>query len=668
METTYDGTQDEIFQKPYIDKEEWRDTPTRHLYVHGGFENNPTRFSFYFPPKEQYEGRFFHFCLPIVAHEDASLGRTGEEDRINFALSHGAYFVETNQGADNAGRDMIYRAAACSAQFSRKVASGLFGEHRAYGYIFGGSGGGFKTMSCVENTCHVWDGAVPFVIGSPMAIPNMFTARVRAMRILGDKLADVADASDAGGSGDIYAGLNEEERAALEEITYMGFPPRSWFAYKTMGDGALPVLIPNLEMLDPTYYEDFWTKPGYLGTDPNSDANRDRLYFTTKIDWIDIVDYRKDKDTTTTGVDDAWRNLLGSGQVEPKLYLSDLPEKKVYLEGAYVRFITGEAAGERVPLLRLENGAAVIGSPYGIGNTPNVLLKAKPGDEVILDNSDYIALQTYHRYQTPSEREYMAWEQFRDNEGMPTNPQRPCLIGPMITYGGCGSVQTGRFDCKMIVVASLMDESALPWQADWYRKKVIENLGEETDNNFRLWFNDHAFHSDTEKVEYPCHIVSYLGSLYQALLDVSKWVEKGIAPAQTTVYTMQGAQLNVPKSAKERKGIQPVVIMEANGVLRTEVHVGEKVSLKAVIDMPPEAGAIVRADWDFDGTGAFDVPADLILDKASQDHASVETTHIFTEPGTHFVTLRASSSRDGSAKDLFTQVKNLARVRVVVHR
>ncbi len=74
--------------------------------------------------------------------------------------------------------------------------------------------------------------------------------------------------------------------------------------------------------------------------------------------------------------------------------------------------------------------------------------------------------------------------------------------------GKSDSVQSGMPNCKMIVLESLMDESAFPWQAD-----CEEGNG-----------RDHQ------------HIVRYLGALYQALLDVSDWVERGIAPAESSVY------------------------------------------------------------------------------------------------------------------------------------
>jgi hypothetical protein len=48
-----------IYSDPFIDIDEWRDAPVRHRYVHGGFKNTELLFSFYFPPKDHYQGRFF---------------------------------------------------------------------------------------------------------------------------------------------------------------------------------------------------------------------------------------------------------------------------------------------------------------------------------------------------------------------------------------------------------------------------------------------------------------------------------------------------------------------------------------------------------------------------------------------------------------------------------
>ena len=155
-EALYDGTQDPQFQQPYVDIDEWRDQPVRHRYIHGGFEGNDTRFSFYFSPEEGYERRFFHFVSPVQGSENANESNDGA---IGMAISSGAYFVESNMGGMSPDPTLVYRASAAVAQFSRVKAAELYGVHRPYGYIYGGSGGGFKTMSLLENTTGVWDGA-----------------------------------------------------------------------------------------------------------------------------------------------------------------------------------------------------------------------------------------------------------------------------------------------------------------------------------------------------------------------------------------------------------------------------------------------------------------------------------------------------------------------------
>ena len=227
-----------------------------------------------------------------------------------------------------------------------------------------------------------------------------------------------------------------------------------------------------------------------------------------------------------------------------------------------------------------------------------------------VDNSNFLAVQTYHRHQVPG-KEYHVWDQFRDSTGKPIYPQRPMQLGPLFTRSAAGVLPTGKFKGKMILLASLWDREAFPWQADWYRSKVKENLGDRTDDHFRLWYTDHALHGDLSKQEDPTHTVSYLGVLQQALRDLSAWVEKGISPPATTNYKIVDGQVIVPATATERKGIQPVVDVKANGGERAEVKVGEPVTFTAEIEVPPDTGKIVIAEWDFEGIGTFPSPENV---------------------------------------------------------
>ncbi len=253
---------DPVFAEPYVDIDEWRDAPVRHRYVHGGFKGTDTRFSFYFPPKEQYHGRFFQHVTPAPDSENlAQRVAPGEGNKIGFALASGAYFVETNGGgrSNNSGPGLkadptisAWRANAASAQYSRVVALAMYGGKRPYGYIYGGSGGAYRTVGAFENTHGVWDGAVPYVLGSSNASPSNFTVRMQAMRVLQAKFPRIVDAVEPGGSGNPFAGLSDREATVLREATLAGFPIESWFGWKTMGIHAFSALYGGVLATDPS--------------------------------------------------------------------------------------------------------------------------------------------------------------------------------------------------------------------------------------------------------------------------------------------------------------------------------------------------------------------------------------------------------------------------------
>lgn len=667
------GTKDTIFKAPYVDVDEWRDKPVRHRYVHGGFKGTDTRFSFYFPPKEKYQGRFFQYITPFPDNENLSQGASGEEDKIGFSIASGAYFIETNGGGridfakPGLGGDAsigAYRANAAAAEFSRIAAVQIYGGKRPFGYAFGGSGGAYRTIGGIENTDGVWDGAVPYVVGSPMAIPNVFTVRMYAMRVLHDKLPQIIDAVEPGGSGDMYAGLNEEEKAALLEVTKMGFPPLSWFGYQTMGIHGFLVLYQGVVMADGKYFkEDFWNKPGYLGANPPASLLKARIQQVSTIKTAIPVDQAVSLGLSEPlsaqergTADAAWKSMGGAAGTMPVAFQLENALPDIDFLGGDLMIKNGAAAGKILQLTKISGDKVVLGPA-----DPAVLVLIKPGDSVQVDNSNFLAVQTYHRHQVPG-KEYHVWDQFRDADGKPIYPQRPFLLGPLFTKGASGILPFGKFKGKMIVLSSLWDREAFPWQADWYRSKVKENLGDSTDHFFRLWYTDHALHGDLTKQEYPTHTVSYLGVLQQALLDLSAWVEKGIAPPATTNYTIEDGQVIVPATAEERQGIQPVITLKANGGTRADVKTGASVHFTAKIELPPNTGKIVSAEWDFKGDGSFPVKATF----NPNTDVSLKATYTFSKPGTYFVTLRVASQRQNDNKTAFARIQNLERVRVVV--
>src|SRR5215469_14793036 len=227
------GSKDPLYQTPYIDVDEWRDEPVRHRYVHGGFEDTECKFSYYFPPAAIYEGRFYQHLMAVSGMEKAAFEPAMEgfmiADSVAFTFDAGAYFVESNQGRTTMfpGDDptINYRASAAVARYSRVVAADMYGPHRPYGYV-------------------------------------------------------------SGGSGDMYEGLNIEEREALAEVTRMGFPPRAWFNVQRIAlgyTGVFSSLVDNLVKWDSGYFEDFWNVPGYLGANPPESLQRARIQHQTQI-------------------------------------------------------------------------------------------------------------------------------------------------------------------------------------------------------------------------------------------------------------------------------------------------------------------------------------------------------------------------------------------------
>ena len=71
MSEIYDAKKDPQFSKGFIDIDEirtrtleaGRELPYR--YMHGGFEGTDVKFSFCFPEKESYEGRFYQYLSPF---------------------------------------------------------------------------------------------------------------------------------------------------------------------------------------------------------------------------------------------------------------------------------------------------------------------------------------------------------------------------------------------------------------------------------------------------------------------------------------------------------------------------------------------------------------------------------------------------------------------------
>jgi hypothetical protein len=93
------------------------------------------------------------------------------------------------------------------------------------------------------------------------------------------------------------------------------------------------------------------------------------------------------------------------------------------------------------------------------------------------------------------------------------------------------------------------------------------------------------------------------------------------------------------------------------------VLVGEAVTFEAMIEVPPGAGTVTAAEWDFEGLGDYPVAERV---HTPQPLLRLCAAHAFPKPGTYFTALRATSQRQGDTHTPYTRIQNIARVRVIV--
>jgi len=253
---------DPLYAQPVIDSAQDLITPVVHHRVSGRFEGTTVKFTIYLPPARQWQGRFFQYTYPTSTEN--ALDR-----HIAFGAATGGYTVQTTGTGG-------YRHSAAAAKFAETVAADYYGSgsRRIHGYIYGPSGGSFQTVGAIENTTGVWEGAVPTVLGVATSIPTNFFLRAHARMVLEEVAGQIADAVRPGGSGNPYAGLTPVQAATLREVTSLGVPLKAWedpnYVLGLSAPDGLLGFGTLIRQLDPSYVTDFWTKPGYLGTEQSA--------------------------------------------------------------------------------------------------------------------------------------------------------------------------------------------------------------------------------------------------------------------------------------------------------------------------------------------------------------------------------------------------------------
>ena len=660
--TTDDLTADAFFGPPYVDVDEWRDSPQRHRYVHGGFEGTDTRFSIYFPPAEAYGGRFIHMLEGSLGGNESTAVHGQMFGGIKLAFGFDAYLIECNQGhtGDMAGiKDdgtiLNYRANAQAARFARQLATEMYGARPHHGYVFGGSGGGHRSLMALENTDGIYDGAVPFMIPPPIPANS-----ANAARVLRRKLDGIVDAMEPGGSGNPFAGLTTAEREALAALYQAGYPRHTEFMLTPQPIHLM--LMNRMRMVDPTYFDEFWTVPGYLGADDPHALAADLIEEKNTVGRVLTV-----ADVQATGAP-GLRSFPYLGMLAPDTAIGITLQGETsrdILPGTTLTVASGKAAGRQL----YASGTAgeviisMIGpSDWTFGRSAP-FQDVEPGDEVHLSNRDILAFCHYDRYQYRPEIPFLHQPQL---DGLGIYPTRPHVdLGHKFQQ----PPHTGRFAGKMILLQHLYDAACWPVSAIFYEHLVREQLGDEIDDRFRLWFIDHAHHMPPSTVvpavgpAASTRLIDYMGCVEQAIGHLIDWVEDGTPPPASSGYECSdGHGVTLASSAAARHSIQPVITVTVDGGEATAVASGETVRFDVHVEVPADAGSLIGAEWDFGGNGAFDVAVDGLDGKTD---ATFTTEHRFTEAGCYLPSLRVRSRRDRWA-GAGLPVANLGRVRVVV--
>ncbi|WP_247046281.1 tannase/feruloyl esterase family alpha/beta hydrolase [Arthrobacter rhizosphaerae] len=631
-----------------------------------------------FPAREFWQNRSFQHTYPLQGTGPADLN----EVDLGFAFTNGAFTVKVNPGNPTGG----YRVNAAATKLAKAYANQHYGNStQINSYLWGQSGGSGQALGAAEGTTGIWAGVIPAVIVTTGLTWHSFQWQAHyALAVPLEKRSEVRQAAEVGSGRSIYDPLDVEQRSVLDELLKGGFPRLGLGTALTqdlvtggevpVGDATVGSLVgpfpgvagPSLvygpgataiRALDPTYEDDFWSKPGYAGANPPN-------YLTgAKVDgFATITEIVRDAQGVPTALkfDPATVPALGSiGARNLDYYVYDA-------DGTTRTIDTTNPAS---PVFTLTGTLDTTTSTLALPANPNVLSATAPNSRVLLDALDvgdkirinnrfFLAYAHYPRHSI-LDNGNPAYNQYKDKTGKPKYPQREIQLANISSLAAMGGIkETGNIKTKVMVMENLEDANSYPSVAGFYQQQVEKTLGKrKADEMFRVYYQEHAGHSNGGLVQ---------GIFNQMVLDLVAWAEQGVAPKPSSSYTIDSmTQVVQPHDAVNRKGLQPVVHLTANGGDRAEASLLQPVNLSATIEMPPTTGKILQYSWTIErqGVPAVTEPATVLPTPTEK----VTLTRPITLPGSgeYVVTLNTIADRNGTT-GTSTPLQNFDRVRVVV--
>lgn len=649
---TYNGVGGPI---PYIEIKGYfraRDLKTNPLPA--GVDDSPTLrqqdYVIRIPDKRFFRNRSVQIQHPVTPDSIV-------DDRLAF--TNGAMSVNhVNAGPSNSSAH--WRHSAAATKIAEDIVRKMYGTiGKFYGYYWGCSGGGQMAQAAAEGQTGVWDGVIvicPATRGNPahafqwtghfaLALSEEKRARLMSLRMVGNGV-NASDGLTEAEKTELYAGLNPEEKSVLNELLASGYPLNELNSFLFLS----PIVGTNeIFYLDPSYEDDFWSKPGYAGSDPPSYLSAAKMDgFAT----ITAVNQDSSGAVTSVQLDPATIPPVPAASASPigingqRFY--------VYAPDGRTRVVDpgsqSEAYGALSGALDRKSGLLKLSG----ANSPVLLGALTAGGKIRVTNRFLLAAYFYPRHTVVPR--YFQYDQYRNADGTPKYPQRPFSVADLSTMrSGAGVLSLGNIKTKVMLFQNLSDFLAFPSWVAGYANAIEQNLGKaKADQMLRTYYQERGGHTNGGIVG---------GVFNQALIDMMAWAEKGVAPKPSSnwAFELPLTQVILSPDAAVRKGLQPVVNVTVNGSDRATVSVNQPVSLVASLEMPPSTGRIVQYDWTYGA--ATDA---TVLPKPMQK-VNVTRTVSFTAPGNYVIRLTANGQRDGLVDpDNQTLAQNYKEVRVIV--
>ena len=616
-----------------IDTVEGRLTPVPHCFIHGTLAEDS---AFIVQLPAAWNGKY------VLQMGGGSGG--SELAAPLFLLLQGYAHASSNQGrpgpvfeqADTWQELHLIRNHQLS-QYAKGLIVQRYGRNPTYSYLYGSSGGAWRSLSQIERYPQAYDGAG---LRNPPIDPRhiFFTRSVfdNNYPTIRPKIAQIIRARDL--DEDPYLLLTPSEGQALDRL-YAGYGTRGaeWSWYKTDGS-TIAGNFYAFVLFDTTYFDDFWTKPGYGGHDGEVDGQ--------------IIEGLTGS-VTAIGTPNAggWiLNFTDAGHPQPASALKGfrVTFTSGALTGSSFHASTNTAAG-RINITGLDgalNGIAV-------------------GDTYVLSNRDFLAWQKYHRHIVFGCTDTFTADYCQN--GKPIHVQRPPNVEQ--AYTRQKAHLTGNLKKPVVVVAQGWDHLETITMTNDYFNLVRRVLGHRTQALFRAYWNERTVHGNPTATEIN-RATERDSSWHLAFQIMTNWIENGVEPPEETVVSVSPGTIVFPPTAAERKGLQPVVNATANGLRKIVVPVGSTVQLDGVAGSP--IGNIAKYEWDFEGNNSYDCdsdPATPLPDCGGGPftpgaEVSTPAVVVYSTPGVYLPTVRVHDDTDSPGPE--DGLENLAPVIVIV--